>query len=57
MARKTTKPTKISGLMAFFRRMRPVETELPPAMRGEWSGAGCKVLAIHISEATPGGAY
>ena len=57
MARKTTKPTKFSGLMAFFRRMRPVETELPPAMRGEWSGAGCKVLAIHISGATPGGAY
>ena len=53
MANKETKPATRSGLMALLRRMRPTKAATPPAMQQPWSGAGCKVLALHISAATP----
>ena len=55
MALKVCKPIVKSDVVSLWRRLRQ-DQEAPMAIQPQWSTLGYKVMAMHISNATPGGA-
>ncbi len=55
MALKVFKQIWNSDVVGLWRSLRSPQPEAPPAMQSQWSALDYKVVAIHISDATPGG--